>query len=216
MSSMEGNKNSQAQSVPKRAVSSAMLVVAASRIVAMSSPSQLTQIEDSLSVKKSFPNCLASWGVCSIMANRILHFPSCAKSTIAGKSDCDNKSTPMTLFKLSNDDIRLRRTSDAASRNKSRMGGTKCVMVASFPKMGASSVATMARAARTCSLSSSVKEVTRLTRRSAAVTLVGDGSSRPPSAPSGKMVASHPLATTARLKVAAVRTSASGSWRSFS
>ncbi len=41
-------------------------------MVAMSSPSQLTQIEESLSVKKSFPNCLANNGVCSIMASRIL------------------------------------------------------------------------------------------------------------------------------------------------
>mmetsp|Transcript_11552 Transcript_11552/g.27543 ORF Transcript_11552/g.27543 Transcript_11552/m.27543 type:complete len:213 (+) Transcript_11552:518-1156(+) len=198
-----------------------MFFVAASRIVAMSSPNQLTQMVDNLSVKKSFPSCFASTGVCSMMANRILHFPSCARSIIAGSNDCDNKSTPITLFKLSKEDIRFRRTSEAASRSKRRIGGTRCVMVASFPKIGASSVATMASAARTCSLSSSVKDVTRLTNRSAAVIfppleLAAAISSRPSAAPSGKIFDSHPLATTARLKVAAVRTSASGSCSSFS
>mmetsp|Transcript_17499 Transcript_17499/g.25282 ORF Transcript_17499/g.25282 Transcript_17499/m.25282 type:complete len:200 (+) Transcript_17499:632-1231(+) len=153
------------------------------------------------------------------MANRILHFPSCARSKMAGNNDCDNRSTPITSFKDDRDEIRFRRTSDAASRSSNNTGGTRCAMVASFPKTGASSVATMAKAARTCSLSSSVKLVTRFTNRSATVvwgSLAAGGSSplRPVVIPGGTM-ALH-WATAAKLNVAAVRTSASGSCNNFS
>ena len=95
-------------------------------------------------------------------------------------------------------------------------------MVASLPRTGASSVATMASAARTFSLSSSVSVVTRLTSLCATLTLVPSSSASSFSAPSSPggppsifTKASH-RATSARLSAAAVLTSASGSCSSFS
>lgn len=121
----------------------------------------------------------------------------------------------MTSFSDAREDIRFKRTSDAASLSKRSTGGTKCEIVASLPKMGANSVATMASAARTCSLSSSVSVVIRFTKRSATAmrgrhgplsneSLLSVDLISPP-ANGGGTVALH-FATAAKLKVAAVRT----------
>mmetsp|Transcript_10812 Transcript_10812/g.30969 ORF Transcript_10812/g.30969 Transcript_10812/m.30969 type:complete len:266 (-) Transcript_10812:972-1769(-) len=214
---MAGMMVSHAQSVPNSAVSCCRFLAAAVRIVAMSSPSQFTQMEANLSVKKYCPSCRPSKGMCSIVLRRILHWLSCARSRMAGSNDCDRRFTPTTSSSAPNDEIKFNRTSDAASRSSSRIGGTRCVMVASLPIIGANSVATIASAARTCSLSSSVNVVTLLTSRSAAVTRGPWYSTLTSNAlPSGLpgvgtgTMAPH-RATDARLNVAAVRTSASGS-----
>mmetsp|Transcript_23058 Transcript_23058/g.35094 ORF Transcript_23058/g.35094 Transcript_23058/m.35094 type:complete len:235 (+) Transcript_23058:258-962(+) len=152
---------------PRRAVSSLRSFAAASRMLDMSSPSHPTHSDRSLSVKNSFPSCLASRGIRSMTASRILHLPSSARSSTAGSSDCVNSSAPMTSFNMDSEDMMFRRTSDVESRNSSSIGGSRCAMVMSLPNMGARSVATMASAALTFSLSSSVSDTTRLTRRCA-------------------------------------------------
>mmetsp|Transcript_15037 Transcript_15037/g.21283 ORF Transcript_15037/g.21283 Transcript_15037/m.21283 type:complete len:307 (-) Transcript_15037:915-1835(-) len=215
MSEIAGRRYSTAHSEPNNAVSSFRLCAAADRMLEISSPSQPTQSDESFSLKKSLPSCWASIGTCSIMASRILHFPSCARSRMAGNSDCDSKSTPITSFSADSDEIKFKRTSDAASLSRRRTGGTKCEIVASLPKIGASCVATIASAARTCSLSSSVRLVIRFTNLSATEMRAPSADSSPEAADDACTMASHD-ATSARLNVAAVRTSASGSCSSFS
>mmetsp|Transcript_20522 Transcript_20522/g.23551 ORF Transcript_20522/g.23551 Transcript_20522/m.23551 type:complete len:229 (+) Transcript_20522:869-1555(+) len=182
----------------------------------MSSPSHFTHRSDSLSLKKSFPSCLAKVGICWMIASRILHLPSSAKSMIAGKSDWDNRSTPITEFKADSDDIRFNRTSDDASLRRRSNGGNKKEMVESFPSIGASSVATIASAALTCSLSSSVSAATCLTNLSATRTLALGSSPLLASSASAMVTLAVHFATSDKLNVAAVRTSASGSWSNFS
>lgn len=57
---------------------------------------------------------LTSWiartGVCSMIARRIRHFLSSARSTIAGKSDALNSCTPITPFTACNPEIMFSRT----------------------------------------------------------------------------------------------------------
>jgi hypothetical protein len=52
-----------------------------------------------LSSKKPTPNWLANKGMYSIMASRTLQCLSSESSTMAGRSDCDSKSIPITCKK---------------------------------------------------------------------------------------------------------------------
>ena len=72
ISAMGGNRYSIAQSVPNNSVKSPKFATAAIRILEISSPSQPTHNEESLSVKKSLPSCFARSGMCLIIASRIL------------------------------------------------------------------------------------------------------------------------------------------------
>mmetsp|Transcript_21096 Transcript_21096/g.31833 ORF Transcript_21096/g.31833 Transcript_21096/m.31833 type:complete len:218 (-) Transcript_21096:792-1445(-) len=117
--------------------------------------------------KKSLPSCFARRGILSMTASRIRHLPSSAKSSIAGSNDWCKRSVPITSLSSDKDDIILRRTSELESRNSNNMGGNKFDTDASFPNKGANSVATIANAARTLTLSSSVNPTKRVTNRCA-------------------------------------------------
>mmetsp|Transcript_25034 Transcript_25034/g.31526 ORF Transcript_25034/g.31526 Transcript_25034/m.31526 type:complete len:211 (-) Transcript_25034:659-1291(-) len=209
-----------AHSAPNIIVSSLRFSAAACLIVEISSRSHPTQCVVSFSLKKSFPNCFARCGICCIIASRILHFPSSARSIIAGNKDCDRRSTPITLFNAPRDEITFKRTSEVVSLNRSRTGGTRSVIVASFPKCDESSVATIPRAALTFSLSSSVNVVTFLTSRFATDErghlLSSSDVSAEPLEDGGQGTVQLHFPTSAKFNVAAVLTSASGSCNSFS
>jgi len=66
----------------------------------------------SLSSIKPTPNWLANKGMYSIMASRTLQYLSSASSTMAGRSDCDSKSIPITCKK------KYRRELTSASLNE--------------------------------------------------------------------------------------------------
>lgn len=102
----------------------------------------------------------------SIIACRTRHCLSAASSTIAGSNDCDKSSIPITsaqcqrsprydktdkpLLTCSNLLIIFNRTSGNSSLSKWRKRGSKCSIVASFPRRGASPLMWVPRAALTC------------------------------------------------------------------
>ena len=92
-----GMMASLAQSTPKTSVSFFRFCVAASRIEKTVSPSQLMHKLLSFSSKNVTPSWLASNGIYSIIANRTRHCLSSASWTIAGSSDCERSSMPMTV-----------------------------------------------------------------------------------------------------------------------
>mmetsp|Transcript_14523 Transcript_14523/g.35009 ORF Transcript_14523/g.35009 Transcript_14523/m.35009 type:complete len:330 (+) Transcript_14523:40-1029(+) len=203
---------------PSCAVRSFRAFAAASRMLDMSSPSHPTHRLSNRSVKNSSPSRFANSGIRSMTASRILHFPSSARSSIAGNSDCVRSSVPITSSSVARDDTAFSRTSLVGSRRSRSMGGNSRSIVASRPRAGASSVATIASAARTFSLSSSTSCATRPTRRTATGTR-RCSSPLPPAAGASPALGrtSAPVrATSDRLNAAAVRTSASGSCSSFS
>mmetsp|Transcript_10908 Transcript_10908/g.16356 ORF Transcript_10908/g.16356 Transcript_10908/m.16356 type:complete len:318 (-) Transcript_10908:911-1864(-) len=234
-----------AHSAPNICVSSFKFSAADFRIVDMLSPSHPTHKLIIWSLKNSCPSCFAKSGMCCIIASLILfmilfeesdimkqqrlsflqrktylHLESFARSIIAGNKDCDSKLTPITSFKEPREEITFNRTSEVVSRRSNNTCGTKSEIVASFPSKGARSVATIASAALTFSLSSSVSAFTFFTRRLATdmrgrfdiSSLLVDLEL----AGGGQGTTHLHFATAAKFSVAAVLTSASGSCKSFS
>lgn len=136
-----------AHPTPKTSVSFFKFLVAASRIEKTVSPSQLMQSVLSLSSKKSCPSWPASNGMYSMMANRTRHCLSSANCTMAGSSDCDRSSIPMTeensapitdhwpgevdspLLTSSSFEIMWRRTSGNSSFSICKNIGKRCAIV---------------------------------------------------------------------------------------
>ena len=87
-----------AHSTPKTSVSFLRLCVAASRIEKTVSPNQPIQRAASFSSKNLTPNWLANNGMYSIMASLTRHCLSSASWTIAGRSDCERSSMPITNY----------------------------------------------------------------------------------------------------------------------
>mmetsp|Transcript_18894 Transcript_18894/g.46381 ORF Transcript_18894/g.46381 Transcript_18894/m.46381 type:complete len:212 (-) Transcript_18894:905-1540(-) len=139
-----------AHSTPNTCVSLRRFSIAASRIVYTLSASHVMHIFARRSSKNWTPIWLASSGMCSMIARRTRHCLSSASSIMAGSSDCDSESTPMTLFTLSSLLIMLSRASWCSSLSSERKSGTSCSIVWFLPKTGASPMMTDASAARTC------------------------------------------------------------------
>ena len=196
----------------------AKLLAAASRMLDILSSSNLTHIGDKLSPTKFLPSCFARRGTCWRITSRTLkqkimrrhskldqqrkksylHLESSANSNIAGSKDWDRRSIPITSFNADKVDIKFNRTSDAESRRSEKRWGSNNDIVFSFPSSGARYVATDARAARTCSLSSSDNAITNLTSLSEML----------PRSFNSSFIVTVTLhfATPARLNAAAVRT----------
>mmetsp|Transcript_24732 Transcript_24732/g.62465 ORF Transcript_24732/g.62465 Transcript_24732/m.62465 type:complete len:212 (-) Transcript_24732:866-1501(-) len=138
-----------AHSTPNTSVSLLRLAMAAPLTVDTESASHVMHILASLSSKKAAPSCDARRGICSIMARRTRHCLSSASSMIAGSSDCDRESTPMTWLTLSSLEMMLSLASWCSSLSSDRNSGTSCSIVWFFPSTGASPMMTLASAART-------------------------------------------------------------------
>ena len=142
-----GMMASLAQATPKTSVSFLRFCVAASRMLKTVSPSQLMHRLLSFSSKKVTPSWLASSGMYSMMARRTRHCLSSANCTMAGSSDCERSSMPMTdddlaqpkggkggsrlapLFTSSSLEIMWRRTSGNSSFSICRNMGSRCAIV---------------------------------------------------------------------------------------
>lgn len=85
-----------AHSTPKTSVNFFRFCVAASRMEKTVSPSQLMHSVLSFSSKNWTPSWLARSGIYSMMASRTRHCLSSASCTIAGRSDCERSSMPIT------------------------------------------------------------------------------------------------------------------------
>mmetsp|Transcript_37828 Transcript_37828/g.96705 ORF Transcript_37828/g.96705 Transcript_37828/m.96705 type:complete len:213 (+) Transcript_37828:372-1010(+) len=138
-----------AHSTPKTTVSFLRLVMAAALTVDTESASQAMHILASLSSKKAAPSCEARRGMCSMMARRTRHWRSSASSMMAGRSDCDRESTPITWLTESSFEIMLSLASWCSSLSSDRKRGTSCSIVWLLPSTGARPMMTEARAART-------------------------------------------------------------------
>ena len=156
-----------AQSTPKTSVSFLRFCVAASRIEKTVSPSQLMHRLPSFSSKNCTPSWLASKGMYSMMASRTRHCLSSASCTMAGSSDCESSSMPITWLTSSSLEMMCRRTSGNSSLSICRNMGRRCAMVlwdrvsdetgqglreahSSLPRMGAKPLICVPSAALTC------------------------------------------------------------------
>mmetsp|Transcript_22927 Transcript_22927/g.74696 ORF Transcript_22927/g.74696 Transcript_22927/m.74696 type:complete len:332 (-) Transcript_22927:495-1490(-) len=137
-------------STPNSSPSLRRLLEAASRMEYTWSESQPRQRAPSFSSKKFMPSCEARSGMYSMMARRTRQCRSSARSTMAGRSDWERRSTPITWFTWSSFEMMLRRTSGNSSLRRTRKMGRSWSMVAALPRTGARPMMTEASAERTC------------------------------------------------------------------
>ena len=112
-----------------------MLFAAASLMVYTWSPSHPMHSAPSFSFSKNcVPSCDARSGMYSMIAILTLQCLSSASSTMAGSSDLDSRSMPITLFTSSSLLMMDRRTSGNSSLSSWRKMGRRCSMVAALPR----------------------------------------------------------------------------------
>mmetsp|Transcript_21702 Transcript_21702/g.42636 ORF Transcript_21702/g.42636 Transcript_21702/m.42636 type:complete len:215 (+) Transcript_21702:510-1154(+) len=163
----------------------------------MLSDSQLRHNSDSDSSKNLTPSCSARSGICSMIASLMRHVLSSASLTIAGMSDCDSRSMPITWFNELSVEMIFNRTSGLLSLRSNRYSGRKLSIVESLPTSGARPITTSASDDLTWSFGS-------------LASLSTDGRSI-----STTMLSGRHFATAVTWLAAAVLTSASASSRSF-
>eukprot|EP01139_Manchomonas_bermudensis_P007002 Amastigsp_a179038_389.p4 type:complete len:147 gc:universal Amastigsp_a179038_389:1406-966(-) len=123
------------------------------------SPIHVRQRFPSFSSKMSTPSCCARSGMCSMIARRTRHCESSASSITAGSSDCESRSIPMTSLTASSLEMMFKRTSEKSSLSSWRKIGSKCSIVAAFPRMVDMPMITDASEARTCCDASTTKSL---------------------------------------------------------
>ena len=122
--------------VPRSAVSSLKLLIAATLIEYTLSFNHDIHIGISFSVKKDSPSCLAKVGYCSTTDSLILQFLSSLRSLSAGTIDYYRFSKPITQFKSSSLLNKFKRTSDDSSLSKAKKIGNTCSLVGPFSIIG--------------------------------------------------------------------------------
>mmetsp|Transcript_8008 Transcript_8008/g.21230 ORF Transcript_8008/g.21230 Transcript_8008/m.21230 type:complete len:380 (-) Transcript_8008:390-1529(-) len=196
-------------SMPNTSVSARKFLIAASRMENTQSPSQFRQRSPRFmsSWNRSLPSCFASNGMCSMIASRTRQFLSSARSTMAGRSSLARRSIPITNDTLSRREMTFKRTSGNSSFKSTSTSSTTSRTVMSTPTSGARPITFDAKAARTCCEGSvtSSRTAGRISRTTRSI---------PPSLFGSDLVATTSRVVSATRNAAAVRTSASPSFRS--